>query len=89
VSGLIFRRLRLLGLLPGMVLLQGMAICKNIKFAMSSHWIIHSFDNHSFRVLFRFHQAYTQIIEDTVKDSFNMLGIRFIANNYAMGECVY
>jgi hypothetical protein len=32
----------------------------------------------------RFHQAYTQVIEETVKDSFDALGLRFIANNYAM-----
>jgi hypothetical protein len=36
----------------------------------------------------RFHQAYTQVIEDTAKDSFDMLGIRFIANNYAIGKCI-
>lgn len=32
----------------------------------------------------RFDQAYTRVIEDTVRDSFDAVGLRFIANNYAM-----
>ena len=35
-------------------------------------------------IFFRFHQAYTTIIEDTVRESFEAVGLRFVANNYAM-----
>ena len=34
----------------------------------------------------RFNQAYTKILEETVQESFKMVGIQFIAKNYAMGK---
>ncbi len=33
-----------------------------------------------------YNQTYTWVIEDTAKDAFNMVGIKFHAKNYAMGQ---